>query len=100
MNWNTVENRIVIDDQDKWDWKTPGEKLRVIESGALALANSHAEPAHYTLSDHATSQLCQRLEIPVPYYRRLPGDMKAAVANYDIGRLKDKSYLLRGKGDW
>lgn len=26
--------------------------------------------------------------------------MKATVANYDIGRLKDKSYLLRGKSDW
>lgn len=100
MDWNTVENRIVEDDQNKWDWRTNGEKLRVHESGALALTNGHGEPAHYALSDHATSQLCQRLEIPVPYFRRLPGEMKATVANYDIGRLKDKSYLLRGKGDW
>lgn len=36
----------------------------------------------------------------MPYYRRLPREMKAIVANYDIGRLKDKSYLLRGKGEW
>jgi hypothetical protein len=100
MDWNTVENRIVEDDQNKWDRKTAGDKLRVLESGVLSLANGHGQPAHYALSDHATSQLCQRLEIPVPYYRRLPGEMKATVANYDIGRLNDKSYLLRGKGDW
>jgi hypothetical protein len=100
MDWNTVENRIVVDDQNKWDRKAAGEKLRVLESGALALANGHGEPAHYALSDHATAQLCQRLEIPMPYYRRLPGEMKATVANYDIGRLKEKAYLLRGKGDW
>lgn len=100
MDWNTVENRIVEDDQNKWDRKTAGDKLQILESGALALGNGHGEPAHYALSDHATSQLCHRLEIPVPYYRRLPGEMKATVANYDIGRFKDKSYLLRGKGDW
>ena len=74
--------------------------LRVLESGALVVANGHGEPLHYALSEHATSQLCQRLEIPVPHYRRPPGAMKATVPNYDIGRFKDKSYLLRGKGDW
>jgi hypothetical protein len=100
MDWNTVENRIVEDDQNKWDRKTSADKVQILESGALALANGHGEPTHYAISDHATSQLCQRLEIPVPYYRRLPGEMKATVANFDIGRLKDKSYLLRGKGDW
>jgi hypothetical protein len=100
MDWNTVENKIVEDDQNKWDQKTAGDKLRILESGALALANGHGGPTNYALSDHATSQLCQRLEIPVPYFRRLPGEMKATVANYDLSRFKEKSYLLRGKGDW
>ena len=100
MDWKTVENRIVEDDQDKWDQKAAGERLRILESGDLALANGHGAPTHYALSDHATSQLCQRLEIPVPYYRRLPGQLKATVANYDLGRFQDKSYLLRGKGEW
>ena len=34
------------------------------------------------------------------YYRRLPDEMKATVANYDIGRLNGHSYFLRGKGEW
>ena len=44
--------------------------------------------------------MCQKLEIPVKYYPRLPDEMKATVANFDIGRLNGHSYLLRGKGDW
>jgi hypothetical protein len=44
--------------------------------------------------------MCQKLEIPVKYYRRLADEMKATVANYDINRLNGHSYLLRVKGDW
>src|SRR6266571_1247459 len=46
------------------------------------------------------SAMCQKLEIPVKYYRRLPDAMKATVANFDIGRLNGQSYFLRGKGNW
>lgn len=53
MDWNTVEKQIVVDDQNKWDWKTSGEKLRVLESGALALGNGHGEPTNYALSDRS-----------------------------------------------
>src|SRR6266511_1610456 len=60
MDWNTVEKQISVDDLNKWDWKASADKLRVLESGALTLANGHGEPAHYALSDHAASQLCQR----------------------------------------
>ena len=44
--------------------------------------------------------MCQRLGIPVPYYRRLPHELQAAVANHDFGRLHEKEYLLRGKDEW
>ena len=37
-------------------------------------------------------------QLPVPYYRRLPNELRATVANYDLRRLKDNAYLLRGKG--
>jgi hypothetical protein len=46
------------------------------------------------------SQMCERLEIPARYYRRLPGEMQAVVANYDLNRQNGKAFLLRGKGDW
>jgi hypothetical protein len=56
--------------------------------------------SEFALSDTATLQLCQRLEIPVRYYRRLPVEMQAVVANYDLGRQDGKPFLLRGKGQW
>jgi hypothetical protein len=44
--------------------------------------------------------MCQRLGIPVPYYRRLPDQLRAMVANYDFDRLGDSGFLLRGKNEW
>src|SRR5215472_12636243 len=97
MDWKSVAEKIVQDDQNKWDQKVSGGELRVLSSGALEFANGNGACAAYSLSEVATSQMCQKLEIPVKYYRRLPDEMKATVANFDIGRLKGHSYLLRGK---
>jgi hypothetical protein len=100
MDWKTVSEKIVQDDQNKWDRKVSGQELRISGSGACELSNGDSEGKTYSLSEVATSQMCQKLEIPVKYYRRLPDEMKATVANYDINRLNGHSYLLRGKGDW
>src|SRR2546428_8630741 len=100
MDWKTVSDKIVQDDQNKWDRRVSGQELRVSDSGVLELSNGDSAGKTYSLSEVATSQMCQKLEIPVKYYRRLPDEMKAAVANYDINRLNGHSYLLRGKGNW
>ncbi|MCI0421595.1 MAG: hypothetical protein L0387_22385 [Acidobacteria bacterium] len=70
------------------------------EDWTLTVANGDGKRSHYPLWELATSQMCQRLSIPVDYYRRLPGEMKAMVANYDLQRLNGNAYLLRGKGEW
>jgi hypothetical protein len=98
MDWKSVAEKIIQDDQNKWDRKVAGHDLRVTAGGALELSNGST--TDYSLSEVATTQMCQKLEIPVKYYRRLPNEMKATVANFDIGRLNKNSYLLRGKGDW
>src|SRR5215471_617909 len=100
MDWKSVAEKIAKDDQNKWDRKVSGQELRVSISGALELSNGNGTGSTYSFSEIATSQMCQKLEIPVKYYRRLPDEMKATVANFDIGRLKGNSYFLRGKGDW
>ena len=100
MDWQSVAEKIVQDDQNKWDRKVAGKELLVAENGALKLLNGHAEKLAFSLSETATFQLCQKLEIPVRYYRRLSDEMKATVANYDIDQLNGHSYLLRGKGEW
>src|SRR5215472_2356431 len=100
MDWKSVAEKIIQDNQNKWERKVSGHELRISRSGTLELSNGDSAGRTYSLSEVATSQMCQKLEIPVKYYRRLPDEMKATVANYDINRLNGHSYLLRGKGDW
>ncbi len=99
MEWTEVEGRIIEDDRNKWDRKAPATALRVAEGGALEL-NGDGRSDKFALSELATSQMCGRLGIPVPYYRRLPTELRATVANYDLGRLPENAYLLRGKDEW
>jgi len=98
MDWKTVAETIVKDDQNKWDRTIAAGELRLGESGSLLLDGING--GTLSLSDLAVSQLCERLEIPARYYRRLPGEMRALVANYDLSRQDGKSFLLRGKGEW
>ena len=100
MDWKSVSETISRDDYDKWDRKVPVKNLALSESGALKLLTDHSDTQDFALSDTATLQLCQRLEIPVRYYRRLPREMQALVANYDLSRQNGKSFFLRGMGQW
>jgi len=106
MDWSLIAKGIIEDDQGKWDRVVAGEEIRITKGGALELtrdeydSNNGGPKERYHLSELATSQFCGRLGIPVPYYRRLSGEMKATAANYDLERLQGHSYLLRGKGEW
>ncbi len=100
MNWKAIEATTVQDDQNKWDRKANARQFRITETGVIELSNGEKGSGKYSLSDLATSQMCQKLKIPVDYYRRLPGDMKAVVANHDLARMNGNPYLLRGKGEW
>jgi len=99
MDWQDIEEKIISDDQNKWDRKTTGQKLRMSREGMLEVSNN-GDSGNYKLSDLATAQMCQRLDIPLAYYRRLPGEMKALVANFDLSRQNGQGFLLRGKNDW
>jgi hypothetical protein len=98
MDWKSVAEKIIQDDQNKWDRTVPSRELRVGESGAVRLNGTNGES--FPLSEIAVNQLCGKLEIPVKYFRRLPGEMQAHIANYDLGRQNRKSFLLRDKGEW
>jgi hypothetical protein len=95
-DWREVEGRIVEGDRNKWDRKAPAAALRIAEGGVLEL-NRDGRSERLALSELATSQMCGRLGIPVPYYRRLPTELRATVANYDFGRLAESSYLLAAR---
>jgi hypothetical protein len=100
MDWTQVETQIVEDDRNKWDRTASAKALRMVEHGFLQLNGGDGEPDRFALSELATTQMCQRLGIPVLYYRRLPRELQAVVANHDFGRLGDNAYFLRGKDEW
>ncbi len=100
MDWKSIEEKVSLDDQNKWDRKVPGQEIAVTQEGLLEIANGGPARESFAVSDLAVTQMCGRLDIPVKYYRRLPDEMKAFVANYDLKRLNGNSYLLRGKGEW
>src|SRR5437870_12638596 len=90
MDWKTVSEKIVHDDQNKWDQTWLAEELEVAKLGNDV----------WPFSENALSQFCQKLDIPIRYFRRLPDEMKILVANYDLRRLKGTSFFVCGKGDW
>ena len=90
MDWKSVAAKIIQDDQNKWDQRWLAEELYVAKLGHDV----------WPFSDLAMSQFCQKLDIPIRYFRRLPDEMKIVVANYDLGRLKGTSFLVRGKDQW
>src|SRR5713226_5501018 len=90
MDWKTVSEKIVADDQNKWDKRALAEELEVAEVG----------DGVWPFSDLAMSQFCGKLGIPVRYFRKLPDNLKIILGNYELQRLKGTSFLLRGKGDW
>jgi hypothetical protein len=100
MDWIQVEERIIDDDRNKWDRKAPAKEIRISSDGLLEVRNGECGQERFALSELATGQMCQRMGIPVLYYRRLPGELQATIANYDLGRLSENAYLLRGKDQW
>ena len=90
MDWKAVAEKIIQDDQNKWEQTYLAEELEVTKVGIGV----------WPFSDHAISQFCQKLDIPVRYFRRLPDEMKMTVANFDLRRLKGTSFFVRGKGEW
>ena len=85
MDWKGAEERILQDDQDKWDQKVTAQDLRVTRAGALELSDGSGLTGCYSLSDLAAGQMCQRFGIPVGYYWQLPGEMKAPVSRRLLG---------------
>ena len=110
-------DRVHLDDAGKWD-VSPARKELTLRGGRLCLPPSYEDdcPTGLTLTPWATSQLCQRLGIPTPYFKRCPPELKDLQANHwlrfapatdecdcggepDPTAAKDETWLLRGRKD-
>ena len=52
MDWKAIEEKIVQDDQNKWDRKANGQQLKVTREGVLEVSNN-GDSGNYQLSDLA-----------------------------------------------
>ena len=86
------------DDMGKWDTIVPRHDLQM-QDGNLSFGGRE-QPL--VPSGWATSQLCFRLGIPAPYFRKCPHDLQDEQANYwlEHGSQKpDETWLLRAKDE-
>ena len=60
MDWKLVAEKIVQDDQNKWDQRYLAEEMQVARLGHDI----------WPFSDLALTQFCHKLDIPVRYFRR------------------------------
>lgn len=102
-----VQERIEADDTGKWDQLMEREEMR-LQEGRLCLPRLYRadHPKGLTLTHWATTQLCQRLNIPTAYYRRCPRHLQDDQVNHWLyqepeGNRSEKPerWLLRAKGD-
>jgi Domain of unknown function (DUF932) len=88
-----VREQVKMDDSGKWDVLARREQL-TLRNGDLAVpldeSSEHIE--RLTPTAWATGQLCQRLNIPVSYFRRCPSVLQDIQANF---WLKQSSLLSR-----
>ncbi len=82
-----LKRQITQDDAGKWDLIVPKDRLALTQ-GLLTLPEEHLDehPECLTLSPWATAQVCQRLGIPVDYYRKLSRPLRDANVNHFLWR--------------
>lgn len=82
-----MKRQIAQDDAGKWDLVVPKDRL-ALSQGLLTLPEEHLDehPECLALSPWATAQVCQRLSIPVDYYKKLSRPLRDANVNHWLWR--------------
>jgi hypothetical protein len=86
------------DDAGKWDITVTRDDLSVC-AGLLTFGHESGEQ-QLSATTWATGQLCNRLGIPAPYFRKCPPELQDAQANYWLRKGEHKpgeKWLLRAK---
>jgi len=105
-----VHDHVRADDAGKWD-VTPFRQEVALIRGRLALPAAYESdcPTSLALTPWATGQLCRRLGIPAPYFRRCPACLQDVQVNHWLrfapngaagnGAAGVDEFALQGAGD-
>ncbi len=80
---DTAFDRVRLDDSGKWDVR-PARKELSLRGGQVCLPPAYEDdcPAALSLTPWAMGQLCARLGIPTPYFKRCPPCLRDSQANH------------------
>jgi hypothetical protein len=98
--FDEVHTKVQADDNGKWDVLADRNDL-VLRDGQLGLAHENGwYHASLAPTPWATAQLCQRLSIPVGYFRRCPTIIQDIQANYWLKHplIERRSHSHTGNG--
>jgi len=80
---DAVRDRVREDDRGKWDVTVPREALMVRDGRLIVPEGCDGQHPHELApGPWATAQMCQRLRIPVSYFRRCPTRLQDEQANH------------------
>lgn len=80
---DAVRDRVREDDRGKWDVTVPREVLAYHNGRLIVPEGYDGDHPHDLIPDPwATAQMCQRLRIPVSYFRRCPTALQDEQANH------------------
>ena len=100
VSLHEAREMVQSDDSGKWDITVPRDELSVCD-GLLTFGHEIGEQ-QLSPSTWATGQLCTRLGIPAPYFRKCPPELQDAQANHWLRHGEHKpgeKWLLRAKDD-
>lgn len=99
--FSDVRDQVDADGVGKWDARVLREHLSFC-NGQLSFSSQEKGCAALSPTNWATGQLCARLGIPAPYFRKCPHDLQDVQANYWLGKNQDvdsEKWLVRAKDD-
>lgn len=104
QTWSDVKAEVLADDAGKKDMLVNPHKLDFIAgddftNAVLLPTEVSVSRQLLTLTEWATTQLCNMLAIPSRYFKRCPAELREDQIDYWITAQPDDDVLLRTKGD-
>ena len=96
-----VRDQVDADGVGKWDARVLRDHLSFC-NGQLTFSSPEKGCAALTPTNWATGQLCARLGIPAPYFRKCPAELQDVQANHWLSNSKEvdgEKWLVRAKDE-
>jgi hypothetical protein len=81
-NLGDIFKMILADNEGKFDEEIPAKELFMENNGQIVYPTDAGHYTQFSLTDWAQTQMAQKLEIPVRYFKKCPPELQAQQFNY------------------